>query len=153
MKFALPLNVVALVFLTAFPQLSTAAPTPVVTKLRNALPPLTTNAVPQSVYVVPVSEADGCDPFFPKSNRLRSGSAKQAAAPKAPTLKLVYNGLSGTADRQFAIINGRTLAEGEETEIISGNGRIKIRCIQIKGETVIVEAQGERRELQLGSGK
>lgn len=118
------------------------------------VPPLTTNAVPKSVYAVPASEADGHDPFYPASDRLRrSSNSKPSNTPKAPSLTLVYNGLSGTADHQLAIINGRTLAEGEETELVLPTGRVKIRCVEIKGETVIVEAFGERRELRLGAGK
>jgi hypothetical protein len=118
------------------------------------VPPLSSNAVPKSVFVVPASEKDGRDPFYPQSDRLQHGSNKKsAAAPKTPSIELVYNGLSGTADRRLAIINGRTLAEGEETELVLPTGRVKIRCIEIKGETVIVEAFGERRELRLGAGK
>lgn len=124
-----------------------AAPVKITTVVR----PLSTNALPKSVFVVPTTEADGRDPFFPKSDRLKKTGTAKATTPKAPTLILIYNGLSGTENHRLAIINGRTLAEGEETELPMGNSRVKIRCVEIKGETVIVEALGERRELRLGA--
>jgi len=115
---------------------------------------VSTNPIPLSVFEIPRSPKDGRDPFFPASDRLQQvSSTNSTTTPKAPSIDLIYNGLSGTADHQLAIINGRTLAEGEETELVLPAGRVKIRCVEIKGETVIVEAFGERRELRLGAGK
>jgi len=115
---------------------------------------VSTNPIPLSVFEIPRSPEEGRDPFFPASDRFRRvSSTNSTTTPKVPAIELVYNGLSGTADHRLAIINGRTLAEGEETELVLPTGRVKIRCIEIKGETVIVEAFGERRELRLGAGK
>ncbi|MBC8002322.1 MAG: hypothetical protein H7X97_07010 [Opitutaceae bacterium] len=155
---SLPRNLVAALLIagscTGLTLAAVPATAPAPAKRAVIIPTLTTNSVPRSVFIIPKKEADGRDPFFPKSDRLsKAGAAKNPVAAKMPTLTLVYNGLSGTADHQLAIINGRTLAEGEETELTVGNSRVKIRCIEIKGETVIVEALGERRELRLGSGK
>lgn len=109
---------------------------------------LVTNDVPKSVFVIPTPESQSRDPFFPDSMRLKPGSS-EPVAPR-PSIRLLYNGLSGTADKPLAIINGRTLAQGEEAEIRSGGARVTIRCISIQGETVVVEVNGRTVTLRLG---
>jgi hypothetical protein len=62
----------------------------------------------------------------------------------------VYRGFSG-GEHKVATINGYPFSEGEEAEIsVPGGRRTKVRCIEIKGETVVIEVGGERRELRLG---
>jgi hypothetical protein len=114
--------------------------------------PAISNAIPRSAFVVPTNPREGRDPFFPNSTLLwgaASKSPKQTLAPEASLL--VLQGLSGTAGRKLAIISNRTLAEGEETEVNTPGGRIRFRCVEIKSDSVIIEAGGERRELRLRS--
>jgi hypothetical protein len=112
-----------------------------------------TNAIPQSVFVVPTNTKDGRDPFFPNSDRLlAAGSTTPKRTSTPETALLVLNGLSGTAGRKLAMINGRTLAEGEEAEVSTAGGRVRFRCLEIKTDSVIIEVSGERRELRLRSG-
>jgi hypothetical protein len=106
-----------------------------------------TNAVPQSVFTLPAADVHCRDPFFPKSVRLAAGE-NHKPTPALSSMVLVLNGLSGPPDHRLAMINGRTLAEGEETEFITDAGRVRVRCVQIKGQTVIVLVAGERRELR-----
>jgi hypothetical protein len=108
-----------------------------------------TNAVSfESVFTMPASPKEGRDPFFPNSTSVYNrGDVK----PKPSTITTVFtlNGVSGTANRRLAIINGRTLAEGEETEINTSSGRIRVRCIEITTSSAVIEVDGVRRELHL----
>jgi hypothetical protein len=107
------------------------------------------NAIPQSVFTIPPTSKEGRDPFFPNSSRLPGGALPNKAASAHIEVALVLNGLSGTADHRLAMINGRTVAQGEEIEVPTASGRMRVRCIEIKGETVTVEVGGERRELRM----
>ena len=113
------------------------------------------NAVPRSLFIIPTNSQEGRDPFFPNANYLYEASAtKKPASPNAGIAQL--KAISGAADKKLAMISlagtNRTLAEGEESEVIAFSGRVKIRCIEIKGESVVVEIGGERRELHLRGG-
>jgi hypothetical protein len=104
------------------------------------------NAIPRSLYITPTNSMSGRDPFFP--NRGVSVLTPQPQHP-ANAVVLVLNGLSGSADHRLVIINGRTLAEGEEAGVNTANGSVRIRCVEIKKDSVIIEVAGERRELRL----
>jgi hypothetical protein len=102
--------------------------------------------IPQSVYVVPANQKDGRDPFFPDSDRLKARVVVKST-PNTPSVTLVLNGLSPG----LAMINGRTMAAGEESDVNSSGRRVHIRLVEIKDKekTVVVEVDGERRELTL----
>jgi hypothetical protein len=127
------------------------------TKAPSGSAPATTNAlallppIPQSVFIIPSNPQEGKDPFFPRSMRLFSDvlvkTTLQPAAAIAVELKL--NGISGTADRRLAIINNRTFEIGEEGEVTSNVGRVRIICKDIKADTVRVLISGEERILRL----
>ena len=107
--------------------------------------------IPQSVFIIPSNVREGRDPFFPDSIRpYNSGPVKTNTPTGAVTL--VLNGVSGTAERRLVMINGRTMAEGETSEVPTPGGRYKVRCLEIKDESVIIEIGGERRELHLRRG-
>jgi hypothetical protein len=110
------------------------------------------NAVPQSVFIVPTNDAEGRDPFYPKSERFQKRVIPLDTSKPVPVIPLVLKGLSGTGEHKLAIINGKTLAEGEEADITTSAGRTTVRLIEIKEKSVIIEVLGERRELRLGSG-
>jgi hypothetical protein len=106
--------------------------------------------IPRSVFTIPADPEEGRDPFFPNSNRL-SGARTMKLAPASADVPLVLNGLSGPREHRLAIINNHTFAEGEEAEVNTPSGRVRVRCIEIKGETVVVEVAGARRELRFES--
>ena len=54
--------------------------------------------------------------------------------------------------RRLCLINNGTFAEGEEGEVITAEGKVRIRCIKIKEDSVLIEAGGERQELRLRKG-
>ena len=70
----------------------------------------------------------------------------------AAAVPATLNGLSGTKDRPLAIINNYTFAKGEEADVHIGSGRMHIRCVEIKEESVVIDVNGERQELRLRSG-
>jgi hypothetical protein len=118
-----------------------------------AAPTTKTNAassevqIPQSVFIIPTSPKEGLDPFFPNSNRLFT--PKKVKTTPSGVETLVFNGLSGSPAKRYAMINGHTLAEGEEAEVNTPEGRARIRCLQIKAESVVIEMDGQRRELHM----
>lgn len=110
----------------------------------------TVQPIPQSVFTIPTSKEEGRDPFYPKSDRLLSGSEPgKPVAASAPVFTLVLNGLSGPEGHRLAMINGYTLATGEEGDVPTAAGRIHVRCLTIRNESALVEVAGEKRELHL----
>ncbi len=111
---------------------------------------------PQSVFVMPKKAAEGRDPFFPNSARVyTSDTDAKPKGPVAVVVDLSLKGISGTAAEPLAIINTTTFTTGEENDVITTAGRMRVRCVEInmvKG-IVLVQVGGERRELRLQSKK
>jgi hypothetical protein len=110
--------------------------------------------IPQSVFTIPSTSGVARDPFFP-SRIIQAEVAKTTttnAAPRVASLGcLVLKGLSGTAANPLAMVNGRTMARGEDAEIVTECGRLLVHCVDITANSAIVEVGGERRELRLRS--
>ncbi len=107
---------------------------------------------PQSVFVIPKKATEGKDPFFPNATRIYNSDA--AVQPKGPVVsvgELSLKGISGTAAEPLAIINTTTFTTGEENDVITKAGRMRVRCVEINMVlgTVLVQVGGERRELRL----
>ena len=139
----------ALFTLVTAAALSTPAAQPAITAtpaVQNKTAP-EEKAVPKSIFSVPAKPQDGHDPFFPVSDRRYGVKAapKQDAAPTGAGL--LCNGIAGAKDHRLAMINSKTFAEGEEAVVNTSEGRIRVRCLEIKGDVVVVEVAGERREL------
>jgi hypothetical protein len=49
------------------------------------------------------------------------------------------------------MINGRTMARGEDAEINTDCGRLLVHCVDISSNSAVIEVSGERRELKLRS--
>ena len=106
----------------------------------------TSNAVPQSVFVIPSNSKEGHDPFYPES--LRPYQIAAAANPKvADVTSLRLRGFSGELPNRYVIINNHTFAAGDEGDVITSIGRIHLRCIEVKTNSVVIEVGGQRREL------
>lgn len=142
-----------LVILGPAPSLQSAPP-------GNASQPAVTNApiaeppIPRSVFDDKLPQ--GKDPFFPMSTRRDAVVAPVSAAPQKPAMdlsvtNLVLKGISGSADRRLAIINNSTFAVGEDVEVNTTSGRIRIHCAEIKEKSVVIEFGDppQRRELRL----
>jgi hypothetical protein len=111
-------------------------------------PAAATNAVPRSVFVVPKTPNEGRDPFFPTSARPYEVKTQAVQTHFADISSLVLKGVSGPLDHRLAIINNRTLAVGDEQDITTSQGRLHIRCVEIKNNSVVLEIGGERHELK-----
>jgi hypothetical protein len=115
-------------------------------------PPFIAPAVPQSTFVQPKNKAEGRDPFFPKSDRPygAENTSTNRAAP-TPVVELFLKGISGTREQPLAIINTTTFAVGDELDVITKAGRMRIRCLEINMDdgTAVIQSGGERRQLRL----
>jgi hypothetical protein len=100
----------------------------------------------RSVFILPSNPKEGRDPFFPDSDRPYEIAA--AANPQAgKTASLVLKGFSGPLNHRLVIINNHTFAAGDEGNVITPSGRIYLRCIEIKTNSVVIETGGQRHEL------
>lgn len=115
-----------------------------------AAPPAKTaasEAVPRSVFVIPASPKEGRDPFFPAS--LRPYEHVQATQTRVVEISsLVLKGISGPPNNRLAIINNRTFAIGDEQDLVTAQGRIRVRCVEINNNSVVIESRGQRQELK-----
>lgn len=113
--------------------------------------------VPQSVFVQPTKQQEGRDPFFPRSTRPYGSSVvvetnQTAIITATPPADLRLKGFSGTPDHRLAIINNQTFAAGEIAEVIAGNTRLRILCLKINDDNVVIQVGNETRTLHLRSG-
>lgn len=148
-----PQIILALVALTFALQAATTRPTNAKREVAN---PALLTPPPQSVFVIPKKATEGKDPFFPGSTRVQNVNVE--VKPKGPTpvvIELSLKGISGTAAEPLAIINTTTFTTGEENEVITEGGRMRVRCVEINitAGTVLVQVGGQRRELRLQAKK
>jgi hypothetical protein len=139
--------------------LSTAAMTAALNAAGPAAKPAPAAAAPatelksiQSVFVLPHNPQEGRDPFYPKSMRpYTSGTpiTVSNAVPVIVSAELKLKALSGEKDRRLALVNNHTFEAGEEAEVVTSSGRMRIRCIEIRPDSVVVQIGPERRELRL----
>ena len=110
--------------------------------------------IPKSVFDVPANPQEGKDPFFPLSTRLFASPVAKTNGQAAPKLvvDLKLKGFSGTADHPLAIINNRTFGIDEEGSVSTAAGRVTIRCVEIKPDSVVVQVGGQQRILHLRQG-
>jgi hypothetical protein len=152
------LPLAAALFCLAFT--SSAAPTQTNTPAKSsAPPPAATNAapaqpeIPQSVFIIPTTPQEGKDPFYPRSMRLFTSVTVTATnQPTVIAVELQLKALSGPPDHRLAIINNHTFDAGEEGEVATNAGRVRIICLEIKDDSVVVLVGGERRILRLRPG-
>ncbi len=122
----------------------TSAPAPATTPVTNLVA-----VIPQSLFTVPQSPREGCNPFFPQAKTV-------AAAPKpkaqSKVVSFVLNGIT-SPPRRTAMINGRTFEPGESGEIrLSDGNRITITCAEVRDDCAIITVAGERREIRFKTG-
>ena len=139
----------ALAFASALTLTTLAAPSEKSTPAEApAKPVVADKPVPKSAFGVPTKPQDGHDPFFPSSDRLFAVKTSPKPTSLAPVSSgIVFNGISGSEDRRFAMINGHTFAEGEKASVTTTGGRVPVLLVAIRGDIAVVEIAGERREL------
>ena len=154
-----PVLLVALLFCLVFPcpatQTKTNSPNRAASASTNALPAQL--QIPKSVFIIPNTPQEGKDPFFPLSMRIFVPTVPTVVSTNvnstvAVTIELKLNGISGTADHRLAIINNRTFEADEEGLVSSPSGRVPVRCLEIKPDSVRVLVNGQERILRLRPG-
>jgi hypothetical protein len=110
-------------------------------------PTVSSPSVPLSVFNQPTTPKEGRDPFFPSSTRLFA----YMVIPKSNSndlSSLVIRGKSGSSDHPLVIINDITFAVGDERDVITPQGRVRIHCLQIVGDLAVIEANGQHHDLR-----
>jgi hypothetical protein len=114
-------------------------------------------AAVESVFVMPKARPEGVDPFFPRSNGPYTRGLPVIPAPIAtpqPTpiaVDLKLKAISGLPEHRLALINNHVFEAGEEGEVITNNGRMRIRCLEVHEDSAIVQVGSQRRDLRLKS--
>ncbi len=122
-----------------------------------------TNAAPvqvepaKSVFIMPANPQEGKDPFFPKSTRLFNTvvvatTTTSTNHPVVVPVDLQLKGISGVAEHRLAIIGTRTFEVGEERILGTSSGRIRVRCLDITTDSVLIQVGDEQRILHLRPG-
>jgi protein disulfide-isomerase len=89
-----------------------------------------------------------------------SAPAPAAAAPPArltPAPKVVYDtlilkGITGSANRPMALVNNKTFAPGDSYKVQVGTATLKVTCVSIAADHVIVQVEGEKEPRKLSIG-
>jgi hypothetical protein len=102
--------------------------------------------VPLSVFDLAAKPTK--DPFFPLSTRQPMPTATNSA-PAFSIAEFTLKGLSGTAHNRLALVNNRTLGEGEDTELTTASGKIKIQCVEIKDSSVVIRVGPHREVMEI----
>ena len=104
----------------------------------------------RSLFIQPDNSREGRDPFYPESTR--PFDAKHAASQSAVEINtLTLKGVLGTPGHYVAIINNHAFAVGDEGAVRTQGGTAHVRCVEIRTNTVVVEINGQRHELNLSS--
>jgi len=103
----------------------------------------------------------GKDPFFPKSTRHLPKIVVPTvnAAPDTSAFAQLLNsvslkGISGLPGKRLAMLNNRTLENGEYIELKLNSQPIKVRCLEIREKSVLIGIEGtaETKEIHLRQG-
>ena len=98
-----------------------------------------------SAFVIPSNPQEGRDPFYPESTRpYVSATVTNTIAPVA---SLIVRGISGTSENRTVIINNHSFQVGDEGDVLTATGRVHLRCVAIKANSVVIEANHQLRDL------
>ena len=112
--------------------------------------PSTDTNVVQSVFVLPDDSKEGRDPFFPTSLRPYRDRPSPGGAPELSDIKL--GGIIRSHGNVFVIINNVTFGVGDDADVKTSTGnKIHVLCVQIKSDSVVIEADGQALTLTLSN--
>ena len=117
----------------------------------NKKPTAPTPKIVNSLFIVPSSNVEGRDPFFPESTRVfEVMMAASQTNRTAEITSLKVPGISGESGHLLAIINNHTFAEGDEGDVLTASGRVHLHCIEIQPTYVVVEVNHQKHRINLG---
>lgn len=99
----------------------------------------------------------GKDPFFPSTARRLEkvpgsapGTQPSVQAPNKNVFDhLQLKGILGNPTRRLALINNHTFEVGEQAEVKTPEGRLNVRCWEIRNRSVVVSFVGESQRKEL----
>ena len=91
--------------------------------------------IPQSVFTVAGPKVR--DPFFPNSTRIKTVIT---AAPQISSSMFELKAITGPPGARLAIINNRTVANGEDAEVTTPLGKLRIHCLEIRESSVLIRS-------------
>ena len=83
------------------------------------------------------------DPFFPMSVRQAVATKTTNAAPVFSSSTFTLKGLSGNVGHRLAVVNNRTVAVGEKTEVTTPTGKFIISCEEIRTNSVLLRTESQ----------
>ncbi len=117
-----------------------------------AVAPAAKIEIPKSEFVIPSAPGEGRDPFFPDSTRVllaqKPATDKPGTKVTAPVM-FTLKAITASGGRRVASINNRPFEAGEEGEIAFGPSRIRVRCVEVREDSVLIEVDGQTQELRL----
>lgn len=120
--------------------------------------PASSPASPSSEAQIPRAQFDGNlpngrDPFTlrPPEGQVNPGKTNGVTNKPLVPSQFVLKGISGSKEKWFAVINTGTFNVGEEKEVVTANGKVKVRCEVITEDSAVIWAgvPAERIELRL----
>ena len=107
--------------------------------------------ITKSLFIIPSSNIEGRDPFFPESTRaFEAVMAASQTNRTAEITSLKVPGISGESGHLLAIINNHTFAVGDEGDVLTVSGRVHLHCVEIQPTYVVVEVNGQKHRINLG---
>lgn len=103
----------------------------------------------RSVFVMPTNMHEGRDPFYPESARPYEDAVTTKRS--VDVNAFIVKGISTVRGHSMAIINNHTFAVGDEGDVLTVSGRVHLRCIEIRANVVVIEANGSKHELNIGT--
>ena len=140
---------IAMLF-SAGTEIYAAAPTnsPAKSATNSAAPPI---VIAKSEFAIPATASEGRDPFFP-NRALTAATANNTNAASSASYTFMLQGISGTKSKRFALINNRTFEVTEEGDITVGRSKVRVHCVSISEDSVVIEVEGKQQELKLKQG-
>ncbi|HEX4122199.1 MAG TPA: hypothetical protein VH619_16400 [Verrucomicrobiae bacterium] len=91
------------------------------------------------------------DPFFPDSHRRDPAPAVLASEPHKAIVAsdLLLKGIVGSARHRLAVINNEILEPGEEGIVHVPSGQVRLRCLTIGNDFVVIKVDGEAQSKRL----
>jgi hypothetical protein len=113
-------------------------------------PVVAVQQAPRSFFNIPSNPKEGRDPFFPASLRPYQTPDIPGSRVTTDLSSLVMQGISGAPPHQLVIINSVTFGVGDDAEVRTSQGRIRIHCIGITGNSAVIEVNGQEHTLHFG---